>query len=337
MCRQVIVALALLMAGKISQAQCLGSCCSAGSNTDITNRSLTNKKGDWQISTAYSITQYRPFTDEQLKLWSDSLNPTFTVHSQQSVKLALQYNITDRWKVSASIPYNFSFDNREGHTHQGDYKEVHDYANVRGVGDATFIGSYQWVEKKGWQFSTGIGIKAPSGQTQVVSSNNIGLPPHLEPGTGSWDPVATLTVKKVVKQWTLSGDVFGKVATTANQHNMGDYVSGTATAFWQAWQKADHTVSTLTFFGAVQSDFNSKMTMPQNHIHTGTSDTVANAPIATFENSGFTRIFISGGTLVSLGKHFTIPFSISVPVYQHLNGYQVKMQWKSTLGFTINF
>src|SRR6185295_20212158 len=151
MCRQVIVALALLMASNISQAQCLGSCCSAGSSTDITNQSLTNKKGDWQISTAYSIMQYHPLSDEQLKLWSDSLNPTFTVHSQQSVKLALQYNITDRWKVSALVPYNFSFDNREGHTHQGNYKEVHFYGNVRGVGDATFIATYRWLEKKDWQ------------------------------------------------------------------------------------------------------------------------------------------------------------------------------------------
>src|SRR5678810_635680 len=139
MCRQVIVALALLMASNISQAQCLGSCCSAGSSTDITNRSSSDEKGDWQISTAYSIMQYHPFSDDQLKQWSDSLNATFTVRSQQSVKLALQYNITDRWKVSASLPYNFSSDNREGHTHQGDYKEVHYYGNVRGLGDATFI------------------------------------------------------------------------------------------------------------------------------------------------------------------------------------------------------
>src|SRR5437868_5688443 len=118
MCRQLIVALALLGASKFSQAQCLGSCCGAGSSTDITNHSSSDKKGDWQISAAYSIMQYHPFTDDELKLWSDSLNATFTVHSQQNTKLALQYNITDRWKVSASLPYNFSYDNHEGHTHQ---------------------------------------------------------------------------------------------------------------------------------------------------------------------------------------------------------------------------
>ena len=336
MCKRLLVALALLMAGNSAKAQCLGSCGSAGSNTDITNQSSNTKKGDWQISTAYSIMQYHPFTDEQLKQWSDSLNATFTVSSQQNVKLALQYNLTDRWKVSASMPYNLSFDNREGHTHQGDYKEIHNYANVRGAGDATFIGSYEWLKKRGWQFSTGIGIKAPTGQTQVVSSNNIGLPPHLEPGTGSWDPVAMLNLKKLVKQWTLTGDVFAKIATTANQHNMGDYVSGTATALWKAWQQDDQLVSSLVLVGALQSDFNSKMKMPQNHLHTSSSDTILNPPITTFENSGFIRIFVSVGTLISLGKHFTIPFSFSVPVYQHLNGYQVKMQWKSTLGFTVN-
>src|ERR1041385_4155834 len=130
MCKQFIIALALLVAVKFSEAQCLGSCCSASSCTDITNRSSSDKKGDWQISAAYSIMQYHPFTDDELKQWSDSLNATFTVRSQQNVKIALQYNVTDRWKVSASIPYNFSYDNREGHTHEGDYKEVHYYGNV---------------------------------------------------------------------------------------------------------------------------------------------------------------------------------------------------------------
>jgi hypothetical protein len=148
--------------------------------------------------------------------------------------------------------------------------------------------------------------------------------------------VATVSVKKLVKQWTFIGDVFGKIATMANQHNMGDYVSGMVTAFWNPLQHDDHLISSVTFFGAAQSDWNSKMKMPQNHIHTSGSDTVP-VIIATFENSGFTRIFISGGTLISLGKYFTIPLSISLPVFQHLNGYQVKMQWKSTLGLTINF
>jgi hypothetical protein len=336
MCKQLVVALALLIAANSAGAQCLGSCCSAGSNTDITNHSSNSKKGDWLISTAYSIMEYHPFTDEELIQWSTIDNATFTVKSQQSMKLALQYNITDRLKVNASIPYNFSFDNREGHTHEGDHTEIHNYADVRGLGDATFLGSYQWLgdNQKGWQFSTGLGIKAPTGQTEVLSSTNVGVPEHLQPGTGSWDPVATVSVKKQVRQWMFTGDVFGKIATTAKDHNMGDYLSGTAAAFWKAWQKDDQVVSSVVLVGALQSEFSSKMRMPPNHIHNG-SDT--DAPLMAFENSGFTRIFISGGTLVSLGKHFTIPFSISVPVYQHLNGYQVKMQWKSTLGLSLNF
>jgi len=169
-----------------------------------------------------------------------------------------------------------------------------------------------------------------------LSSTNIGVPEHLQPGTGSWDPVATMSLKKQVRQWMFTWDVFGKIATTAHQHNMGDYISGTASAFWKAWQKDDQLVSSLVLVGALQSDFNSKMRMPVNHIHDG-SDTSSDAPLVTFDNSGFSHIFISGGTLVSLGKHFTIPFSISVPVYQHLNGYQVRMQWKSTLGLSLNF
>ncbi|MFI5135526.1 MAG: hypothetical protein ACHQD9_06710, partial [Chitinophagales bacterium] len=282
--------------------------------------------------------QYKPFTDEQLVQWSTLDNPTFTVHSQQSVSMGLQYNITDRWRVSATMPYDFSFDNREGHTHSDTYTEVHDYGDVDGWGDATFIGSYDWLPStpEGWQLSTGLGIKAPTGQTQVVSSNGVVVDPHLQPGTGSWDPVAMVRVKKPIKQWTFTGDVYGKIATTANDHNMGDYVSGTVSSSWKWWEKPDQLFSSLSLFGAVQSDFNTKMMMPMDHNHSGASDTTSNIVITTFDNSGFTRIFISGGTYISIGKHVTIPLSISVPVFQHLNGYQVKMQWKSAVGIQVN-
>ena len=223
-----MIALAFLMASKASMAQCLGSCCSASCNTDITNHTETNKKGGWQVSTAYSVMQYKPFSDAQLLQRSTLENPAFTVQSQQSFKLGLQYNISERWRVSAAIPYNLSFDNREGHTHDDLIPEIHNYGNVFGLGDATFIGSYEWLpeNKHGWEFSTGLGIKTPTGQTQVYGTTNTGLPPHLEPGTGSWDPAALAHVQKEIEQWTFSGDVFGKVATTANDHNMGNYLSG---------------------------------------------------------------------------------------------------------------
>src|SRR4249919_1064634 len=99
MCKHLIAVLALLVASNMLKAQCLGSCCSAGCSTDITNHSESNNKGDWQVSAGYSIMQYHPFTDDELKQWSTLQNATFTVQSQQSLSLGLQYNITNRWKV----------------------------------------------------------------------------------------------------------------------------------------------------------------------------------------------------------------------------------------------
>jgi len=334
MCKHLLAVLALLITGNLLKAQCLGSCCSAGCNSELTNHS-SSRKGDWQVTTAYSIMQYQPFSDDELKQWSTEENPVFSVTSQQSFRLGAQYNFTDRWKVAMAMPYNLSFDNREGHTHEENHKEIHNYGNDFGYGDATLLGKYRWLklDDNSWSLETGLGIKMPTGETNTASSNSIVVPLHLQPGTGSWDPVASVQVRKTVNRWIFSEDVYTKIATTAKEHNMGDYVTGTTTASYQVTStKKEQSVKVL-LLGGVQVEYNSKMKMPIDHVH-GT-ETMTDTPVP-FDNSGFTRLLFSAGTLIYAGKHFTIPVSFSLPVYEHLNGYQVSMKWKTMAGLNIN-
>jgi hypothetical protein len=318
-----------------ARAQCLGSCGIAECCTTSTGEQSSKNKGTWQLDLGYSNLKYNPFTNDELLAHSTIDNSTFSVSSQQIIQLAIRYNLTNRIQLSAILPYNLSFDNREGHTHSNNIAGIHDYGNVYGIGDATCLSSYEWLlnNKTGWSFSTGIGIKIPTGQTNAVSTYNAVVPLHLQPGTGSWDPIIILESSKNLNRFTIEGDAFAKIATTAKDHYMGNYLNSSATLFLQCIKKPNHPFSSLQLLASLQFDYNSKMKMPVDHVHIGETT----IQIQDFENSGGWHLFFSTGFMASFGKHVTIPFTFAVPICQNLNGYQVKMESKGSVGIIVNY
>lgn len=327
MCRNIFLALlSFTLGAKQSWAQCLGSCACTAANTEIAGHPTGDKKGRWLITAGYSAMQYAPFTDEELKEWSTETAPVYSVTSQHTVRLGVQYNITDRLRAGVTMPYSFSFDNREGMVHGGTHVMVNHYENIAGFGDATLIARYQWLNNENWNLETGLGMKFPTGQTNTTSSNGLTVPQHLQPGTGSWDPVATLQVRREWDRWSVSEDVFGKLATTANDHNMGDYIGATTSANYRLIQQSETKKTGLAIFGGALVEYNSKMEMPPNHHHG--SDPGGSQEIVPFDNSGFTRIMVLAGVVVYAGSRLSIPLNFSLPAYEHYNGYQVSMKWK---------
>lgn len=314
-------------------AQCLGSCSCTAANTAIDATNTGSQKGDWLITTSYFVAQFEPFSDDQLREWTTEEAPVYSLNSQQSFQLGLQYCISNRFRLSAAMPYNLSFNNREGHAHGTSHKEVHDYGEVNGYGDATLQGRYQWINNPKWLLETGLGLKFPTGQTNTVSSNRIIVPQHLQPGTGSWDPLASLLVRRKMNRLMISEDVFLKLATTAKEHKMGDYLSATTSCSYQLHRTGSSQRFSATLLGGLQAEFNEKMKMPVEHVHG--SDPAAENELAPFPNSGFFRVNATAGAAISVGEHFSIPLSFSLPLYEDYGGYQVTMKWKTMAGLNI--
>lgn len=336
MCRKIFLALLLatFSANQIT-AQCLGSCSCSTANTETAGHKTTEAKGEWLITTGYSVTHYTPFSDDELIKFATDSASVYTVNSQQSFKAGLQYNLTDRLRLSAVMPYNLSYDNREGMVHTSTHTMVNDYGNVHGFGDVTVFAKYQWLKSNNWSLETGLGLKLPIGQTNTSTSTGLVAPPHLQPGTGSWDPVASLQVRRMWGRWLISEDVFGKIATTANDHNMGNYVGATTSVNYQLIRQSASKNTGLALLGGALVEYNSKMKMPVNHNHGG--DPVPDQEIVPFDNSGFTRIIAISGIVISPGKHFNVPLTCSVPVFEEYNGHQVSMKWKASAGFNVSF
>ena len=110
MCRKIFLALLLatFSANQIT-AQCLGSCSCSTANTETAGHKTTEAKGEWLITTGYSVTHYTPFSDDELIKFATDSASVYTVNSQQSFKAGLQYNLTDRLRLSAVMPYKHPY------------------------------------------------------------------------------------------------------------------------------------------------------------------------------------------------------------------------------------
>jgi hypothetical protein len=328
----------VILTGIIYQAsaQCLGSCSCTANGNNLAVDFDGAAKGDWQIRIGYAGSFFTPFSDEELHLLTTEEAPVYSVTSQHSTRAGLFYQFARRWSAEAAMFYNFSADNREGTVHGGEHKNVQSYGNISGLGDATAVVSYRWINNsgQGWVAETGLGVKAPTGQTEAKSSNNLVAPLHLQPGTGSWDPVATVRVQKNFSRWRFTEFLFAKAATTAKEHNMGNYFSAASTAMWDVLPTADARKHGVGLTGTLLAEHNTKMKMPLHHEHGESSE---NARLEVYENSGFTRILLSAGAVANLNNNFSIPLGLHIPVYQHQNGSQVPLEWKITAGLNVSF
>lgn len=116
---------------------------------------------------------------------------------------------------------------------------------------------------------------------------------------------------------------------------MGNYVGATTSVNYQLIRQSASKNTGLALLGGALVEYNSKMKMPVNHNHGG--DPVPDQEIVPFDNSGFTRIIAISGIVISAGKHFNVPLTCSVPVFEEYNGHQVSMKWKASAGFNVSF
>lgn len=341
MCKTILLACVMNVINiHFSHAQCLGSCCAAANTTGNSDDANFPDKGQGIIGISLHTLQYHPLSDDELLQWAQPDASVYSVASQWSVKGSIYYGISDRISASFVLPYNSSFENKEGHYHINDIAEIHSYGNIRGMGDGSMLVNYQLLpkNKKGWNAYAGAGLKIPTGKTDAASTYEVVLPVHLQPGTGSWDPIAQVSANKKWTRFTLGSTFFARIATTALEHNMGDYFRTSADASYALIPASDKFLTSLIISCGLVADHNTMMKIAGAHNHDG-SVTISDSTAAmiTFPNSGFTRLIAQAGISCILAKHLAIPLQFSAPFWQHLDGHQPSLQWTASAGLNYTF
>ncbi len=151
------------------------SCCSGGvplsNNIGLSPQQL----GTWQLNTSYDLN-----TLSTLKSGTEVLDDDSRQRQTHSFLLQVGYTFSRRWSGEVFISYV----RQERRIRQFGQE---DFTFTQGIGDAVALVKYQLLAQDNNSLFLGLGVKAPTGASDLRSQQGLRLNADLQPGSGAWD------------------------------------------------------------------------------------------------------------------------------------------------------
>ena len=167
--------LLLLSLDRSVQAQ---TCCSGGVPVSSNLGLPSGEIKTLQFNLTYDLNVLKTLKSGK-KVLDDNLRNRKT----QSAIFEIGYSFTNRFSVDAL----FSFVRQERSIL---FNGKTDSEVTNGLGDATLLFKYNLVIQDQYSITPGIGIKMPTGASDLKDKDGISLNADLQPGSGAWDGIA---------------------------------------------------------------------------------------------------------------------------------------------------
>ncbi len=239
------------------------------------------------------------------------------------------YGISPRFKVFASLPYlRNTMDMTMSRGVGLGWMEM-TMAPVSSPGDATIMGLYRLFVDQPLQpaaaLSVGLGIKTPTGSSTVTTAGGEYLHAHMQPGTGSWDPLLSLLFTRMLNTIDLQADVTRQFTTRNRQgYEFGDSTSMTVSARYTAWRLIDPTLGVTFLHAAGASDREGRYSDPAS---------LMDDPA----NTGGDSLWIAPGIELFPHRQMAVTAKIQVPVWEKVNGIQLVSSYRLVSGISYRF
>ena len=233
----------------------------------------------------------------------------------RNLTLGLDHSFNQDWAINLLLPiFNRS---------HGTYGEDGDYpdpaalitSSSKGIGDLRVTGRYQGLSA---DRSSGItfGLKLPTGETNDTFKDGSPLDRGLQLGTGTTDLLlGGYYFGSINRDWDYFAQATVQIAI--NKHNdfrPGNGLNATAGVRYMGFE---------SFIPQLQ--FNTRIEKRESGAE------------ADVDNSGATLIYISPGVTVPINKTVQAFGFIQVPIYQHVNGYQIEPNVLLSTGLRFSF
>lgn len=284
----------------------------------------------WALGFRTEITHFDAFSDAELEGFAASGREG--VHSMDvlgSTSIAVGYGVTENLTLSVRLPYVRRENIREGEVDV--VPEVHLHGDSSGIGDAVILGQYRFLNKQSLNAAVMLGVKAPTGKTNVNDNAGSRQETEFQPGTGSWDILLGAAIGKLGNAGIGYHANFLSHITTegAQDTRMGNaFFLNAALVYRLPESKHSH-------------DADVKNTARHNHAHwdllleINAENRQADKVLGIDEaNSGGTLVFLSPGIRFSSGSNWGGFLLIGVPIGERLSGEQAAIQYRVAAGFS---
>lgn len=200
-----------------------------------------------------------------------------------------------------------------------------------GIGDLKLSGLYKFLDKKGQRMHANLGVSIPLGsiktknETPMSGGADIILPYPMQIGSGTWDilPGITYLTQKGNISWGGQVSATWRLGKNDRDYSWGD--KGTALG-WFAYKTTDWLSISAKVSGSVSEKI-SGSDSALNPAMAPTMDAHNFGGQQVFTGLGF-NIYIPSGTF----KNLRLGVEYELPIYQDLNGIQMKTVAMTTIG-----
>ena len=182
------------------------TCCSGGVPVSSNLGMPSSDAGAIQLSLNYDNNSLNTLKTGRETL--DDRNRNRTTHS---VLFEAGYSISKRW--SADLLLSFVRQERNVNNFGTDQ-----FTETSGLGDGTLLLKYLLVNKTSWTMSTGVGVKAPLGSSDLRNDLGITLGADLQPGSGAWDGIGWLSISRSSSSRS-SSSIYANLIYALKGHN----------------------------------------------------------------------------------------------------------------------
>ena len=302
----------------------------------ITQPGVTLPANMWATGIITQFSSFDGASDQKLlDLKNNAVDePHGDVHSVNTYvqpSLFAAYGITDDFTLGLKVPYVFRSGIRSpAEADEGPATSVDKMGNPSGFGDVSVFGQYRFYHSADNlnHAAVTIGLKTPTGRTNVQTSQGGPFETHHQPGSGAWSPSAGLSFTRVMGSFSFDTNALYTVATKGAQGtDLGDnfgYNFALSYAFGAPARNAFFSASNNAPWTAV---------LELNGEWQGLQKTAG----LKDPNSGGHTIFISPGVRYSGHKHWNTALSIGAPILKDFNGYQTPPDYRITWRFVVAF
>ncbi|MCL5021845.1 MAG: hypothetical protein M1497_00470, partial [Nitrospirae bacterium] len=233
--------------------------------------------------------------------------------------LTAAYGFTPKFSVFATIPYVRNTMDMEMFMSMGmgmpkEWME-HAMEPVEDIGDVTVMGLYRLYTDRDIRptdvLTFGVGVKTPTGSSTKRTSTGKFVHAHMQPGTGSWDPLVSLVYTKMVNPFLFQADASYQITTrNSNGYEFGDSFSANLSGKY-----------------AVTSFFNVTGGFTYLHLNRASDKdgnyTNLKSLMDDPANTGGDSVWFSPGIQLFPLKKGLIDVKVQFPIWERVNGIQL--------------
>ncbi len=348
--------MALLLSSPVLAHHPSGATSTGGAGPIGTISATTLDQGQGAAALFFEMVKINAFTDAQLKTFAGKHIHAHSLDAILAPTLVYAYGVTKDFTIIGRVPVIMREDIREGHhSHGPGGNSVDERGDAAGIGDVTLLGQYRFYNNRSSQTEMAVllGIKIPTGRSNLTDALGERFETEFQPGTGSWDGLFGLAFTQRFGLWAFDANVLYQLSTTGAQHtDMGDRLLYNAAVSYRLFGSSLHPSGRMNA-GAPFAEQPMYHGGPKAHRHEEPPAPRGPALDVVLElngewhghqvidgvkdpNSGGNVVYLSPGVRYSVDK-WSAFVSAGFPVVNQVYGVQAEPDWRLLTGFAVSF